>query len=380
LYSLSKASTKSRFKALDGLRALAVLGVLWMHTWTVHGNPRFIIGNFDITSIMALGGNGVDLFFVISGFCMYYFYAGNKQFSYTDFGAFLKKRWIRLSPAFYTVSVVYIAVKVATDPSYPFVKSLLTSLTYLNGTLPAYNPEGILWSLTPEWQFYLIVPFLLIYQNRYGFGKTFLIISIALLAVAVTAVVVLKSRSNMLSSQIILRYVEFMWGILVGKLLLSHPRINLKYRPIWLVGFIIVIYTGRLLLSKPIQTLSSDYFNLLKLAAYTEMGLGFSGVIYLALTSQKWLRLMLGNPVLSFIGKISFSFYLWHGLVHRPVADRVMIAFPKLSGITLPVISFCISVLLLLPLAAASYYLLEHNFMARNKQWKTTSPSSLKTE
>jgi peptidoglycan/LPS O-acetylase OafA/YrhL len=100
---------KTKIAKLDGLRALAALGVLWIHIWTIHGNPRFKIAGLDITNILALGGNGVDLFFVISGFCMYYFYAHKATFSYLDFWTFIKKRWQRLSPAFYTATLVYIA-------------------------------------------------------------------------------------------------------------------------------------------------------------------------------------------------------------------------------------------------------------------------------
>src|ERR1700753_1334175 len=98
---------RPRIQALDGLRFLAAIGVLWIHSWTLYGHARWDVGKVDLANIMAIGGNGVDLFFVISGFCMYYFYASKADFSYHDFWRFLVKRWVRLSPAFYTATVLY---------------------------------------------------------------------------------------------------------------------------------------------------------------------------------------------------------------------------------------------------------------------------------
>lgn len=365
---MNPVNIKSRLAALDGLRALAALGVLWIHTWTFHHNPRLFVYGIDISSVLALGGNGVDLFFVISGFCMYYFYASNKNFTYIDFWLFLKKRWIRLSPAFYTACLVYIFFNVNNGSAAFLVKIVLTCLTYLAAVFPGYNPEGILWSLTPEWQFYIIIPFLLIYQRQFGFKKTFIIITLSLLAIALLSIILLKSKSDYLSNQIVFRYFEFMWGILIGKLLLTMPNIKLKYRVVYFLAFIIITYTGRVLISKPVLSLSRDYYNLFKLSGFTIMGLGFSGIIYMALTSKKWLKMFLGNAALSFIGKISFSFYLWHALIHRLVGKQIMMAFPGVNNIALPLLTFSISVLILVPLSTASFYLLEKDFMARNKQ------------
>lgn len=358
---------KNRLAALDGLRALAALGVLWIHTWTFHGNPRYLVKGIDITSILALGGNGVDLFFAISGFCMYYFYT-NSNFSYSDFWTFIKKRWIRLSPAFYAACLIYIIVNLIHNPAYPYIKSILTCLIYLNGILFSYNPESILWSLTPEWQFYIIVPFLLIYQKKIGFKTTFLIIAAFMFIVALLCVVILKSNADFLTSQIIFRYFEFMWGILAGRLLLLHPYIYLKFRSLYFVGFILVTYVGRIMISKPVLSLLTDYYNIFKLSGFICMGLGFSGIIYMALTSKMWLKLFLGNPVLKFIGKISFSFYLWHGLIYRAVGARVIVVFPKVTGIIIPLITFFISIIILIPISTLSFNILEKPFLARHKQ------------
>jgi peptidoglycan/LPS O-acetylase OafA/YrhL len=366
--NLTLYATKPRFAALDGLRACAALGVLWIHTWTIHHNPRYIIKGIDITSLMALGGNGVDLFFVISGFCMYYFYGCNTQFAYADFGVFLKKRWRRLSPAFYVACAVHTAVNYFNDNSYPVALSVLTSLTYLNAVFPNYNPEGIFWSLTPEWHFYIIIPFLLIYQLQTGFKKTFITITLCLLVIALVSILTLKSKSDIFSYHIVFRYFQFMWGVLAGRVLLKWPHILLKYRGLIFLGYVLITYTGRVLISAPLLSLSTNYYNIIKLLGFTVMGLGFSGLLYLVVTSTKWLKLLFGNTVLSFIGKISFSFYLWHGLVHRLVAGWVISTnHVNAYSLSSTFISFTISTLILIPLATISFHLLEKNFMTSTK-------------
>lgn len=350
---------------MDGLRAIAALGVLWIHCWASYGAPRFAVKGFDITSVLALGGNGVDLFFVISGFCMYYFYVRNKTFNYADFGRFIKQRWIRLSPAFYSACVVYIGIRLYDNPSFNLTKSAVSSLFYLNGIFYEYTPQSILWSLTAEWQFYLIVPFLLIYQNRVGFAWVFGTIGLIILFLAVISVLLLKSKSDLLTNQIIFRYFQFMWGILAARLILVFPQYHLKYRPLIFLGFVLITYVGRICISNSVLNLSVHYYNLFKLLGFSIMGLGFSGILYLTLTSQRLLKVLLGNALISFIGRVSFSFYLWHALVHAIIGTYLIKKFGNGAGIIVPVINFTVSTIVLIPLSTLSFRLLEKPFMAR---------------
>ena len=63
-------SQQPRLVWLDVLRTFCVLGVLWIHTWSKYGNPAVMVGGVDINRPLAILGNGVDFFFVLSGFCM----------------------------------------------------------------------------------------------------------------------------------------------------------------------------------------------------------------------------------------------------------------------------------------------------------------------
>jgi len=137
-----------------------------------------------------------------------------------------------------------------------------------------------------------------------------------------------------------------------------------KNRILWLITFIVIVYAGRVLVSKPILNLSTYYYNLFKLLGFTLMGMGFAGILYLSITSVKWLNLILGNRVFKTMGRISYSFYLLHALVFPVIARFTMTQMPFLKGIMAPVVSTCISAVILYFLSMVSYNLLEKPFLS----------------
>ena len=356
---------RQRIQTIDGLRFLAAIGVLWIHSWTFHGNPRFRIGPVDLTDFLAIGGNGVDLFFVISGFCMYYFYASKSEFSYHDFYRFIIKRWLRLSPAFYVAAIVYIlnAKLVYNTSNMDGVRNFFNSVFYLNSILPQYNAAAHFWTLGVEWQFYFTIPFLLIYQYRIGFKKTFSVIFGLLFLMAVISVFVVKNQFDLLTNQLLFRGIEFGCGIVAARLLLKDGSFFVN-RVLWLILFIAAGYVGRILISRPVLSLSANYYNLFKLCGFTFMGAGFAGILYLAVTSVKWLNLILGNRLFKTMGRISYSFYLWHGLIVPAVAVYTIRYMPFAKGVTAPMITTIVSAIILYPLSQLSYNILEKPFLS----------------
>ncbi|RZA00807.1 MAG: acyltransferase [Sphingobacteriaceae bacterium] len=354
---------RDRIKTLDGLRALAAVGVLWIHVWTIHGNPRCYLWKIDLANILAIGGNGVDLFFVISGFCMNYFY-GRKAFTYHDFMVFLKKRWIRLSPAFYTAVVFYmIGSNLFHYGDISFMPYLLTSAFYLNAILYPYNVAAHFWTLSTEWQFYLAIPFILIYKNSIGFKKIYLIVFGALLLSACLITFILGNRSDQYTYQLFFRGAQFGFGVLAAHMFMGNKN-YFSNRALWLLIFMVITYSGRILISKGILQLSDSYYNIFKLSGFTIIGAGFAGILYLALTSKKWLNLVLGNPLFASIGKISYSFYLWHAMVYPFIYNYINHAYP-IKGFIAPVITTIMSAMVLYPIAWLSFLLLEKPFMKK---------------
>src|SRR3982750_2075763 len=98
---MSTVKTSGRIEGLDGLRALAVLGVLAFHLW-----PLSLPGGFL----------GVDVFFVISGFLITTLLLREKDSKgQIKLAAFWIRRARRLLPALLLVELSSIAVATLVD-------------------------------------------------------------------------------------------------------------------------------------------------------------------------------------------------------------------------------------------------------------------------
>src|SRR3954465_11721542 len=85
-----------RFGSLDGLRCIAVLGVIWHHT-----------AGHDMLSIAARGAEGVTLFFAISGFLITTLLLREGTI---DLKGFYWRRTLRIFPLYYTVLAAYVVL------------------------------------------------------------------------------------------------------------------------------------------------------------------------------------------------------------------------------------------------------------------------------
>jgi len=295
---------------------------------------------------------------------MYYFYASRSDFSYHDFYRFIVKRWVRLSPAFYAVALIYLLVsRFIYHHEVDFTLSMIRSIFYMDYFLANYQVASHFWTLTVEWQFYFIIPLILIYQHVIGFKKSFASIFGLVIGAAVISVLILKNSSDYFAGTFLFRGIEFGFGILAARLFLLNNN-YFKRRGLWFVMFIIIIYTGRILVSKSVLNLSLNYYNLFKLAGFTSMGAGFAGVLYLSISSTGKLSAFLGSKMCRNMGRISYSFYLLHALVYPVIVGLVIAYLPFLKGIAAPITTTVISAVILYPISLLSFRFLEQPFLA----------------
>ena len=159
---------------LDGLRALAIILVLF---W--HGSLRIVRqtevleqSGFDVTDVfyrLPHGEIGVILFFVISGFVIAQPFLSRPAGAWSV-GTFYVRRLHRLYPPYLLALLLCLLPHVLgiwTDKNphgIPLYPSLLAHLAYLNGVLfntaSRFNPPT--WSLEIEIQFYVISPLLML--------------------------------------------------------------------------------------------------------------------------------------------------------------------------------------------------------------------------
>jgi peptidoglycan/LPS O-acetylase OafA/YrhL len=144
---------KKTFGALDGLRAVSILAVLWHHTWEA---PTF-------WKATERGFLGVDLFFVISGFLIVTLILRERARSGAiSLKNFYIRRFLRISPLYYglllALTVLLLTVGRQASMRDPFFADLPWALTYTSNWVGLTTFLTITWSLSAEEQFYLVWP------------------------------------------------------------------------------------------------------------------------------------------------------------------------------------------------------------------------------
>lgn len=144
-------------KPLDGLRGLAVLMVVFGHGAN-HG-----LGPFGPDSMMIRGKLGVYLFFVLSAYLLdrqiiKMFKQGRAQWDYWLY--YISRRVLRIFPLFFLALVVFRLANAAG------LKVVIHSWGQLWEHLALQRGDHIFWSIPVEFKYYLISPILLYFFHR----------------------------------------------------------------------------------------------------------------------------------------------------------------------------------------------------------------------
>jgi len=154
---------RERRPGLDLLRALAIILVVIYHAG--------IMGFPMPGRVHRWGWIGVDLFFVLSGYLIGgQLLAPLARSQRIDLGRFFARRALRIMPAYFVVLAIYFLLpswREYPEMSQPFWKFLLSiqNIALHGGTAFSHA-----WSLAVEDQFYLALPFILLFVNRWPRG------------------------------------------------------------------------------------------------------------------------------------------------------------------------------------------------------------------
>tara|TARA_R110002096_G_scaffold42144_2_gene113715 strand:- start:9248 stop:11179 length:1932 start_codon:yes stop_codon:yes gene_type:complete len=335
---------------IDGLRTLAVLGVLIYHAEFALGDGILLQGGFL----------GVDVFFVISGFLITSILRREwLQTGTISIANFYKRRARRILPALLTVMLVSLPVAwflLLPSALIDFVKSLLASLGFCSNaywlfSLQEYGAESALlrpflhtWSLAVEEQFYILYPLLLLFLWRTMprvLPSVLLLLMIASLGAAVWLTKIHPSFSfYMLPSRL--------WELLAGGMLVflddRKPWLKLGWLPrgsLPLLGTVMIIGSF-------IGVGQNNHPGLI-----TTVCVGGTVLLIATAGSGGLVIRLLSTKVMVFIGLISYSLYLWHYPVFAfaRIHDHSLGMWEKLSLLGVSVI-----------LASVTYFTVEQFF------------------
>ena len=164
-FELSRGGRDHNVRSMEGLRGLAVLLVFLVHYVSAtlpllrdHPLQRSLA-----MGLQAIGGSGVSLFFLLSGYLIY----GGLMRGPQPFMQFIGRRIRRLYPAFMAVFLLYFALSQAfpaqskiPGPLAEGAIYLLQNLLLLPGLFPIRPMITVAWTLSYEMSFYLTVPLL----------------------------------------------------------------------------------------------------------------------------------------------------------------------------------------------------------------------------
>jgi peptidoglycan/LPS O-acetylase OafA/YrhL len=281
---------------INALRAIAVIAVVIFHF-----NHSWLPGGFA----------GVDVFFVISGFLMTMIIVkglDRESFSIIDF---YKARVRRIIPAlaflcfilmilgyFLLSPIDYLNLGQHSAASLTFTSNIVywSESNYFN----ASSIEKWLlhtWSLSVEWQFYLIYPIVLVLLNKFLNLKhlKLLLVVGTVAAFFLSIYVTLKS-----SSTAYFLLPTRAWQMLAGGLVFLYPlELGQRAKSFGLVAGLLLIIISFFIFSP--ETPWPGYASLLPILGAC-----------LVLISNNGNSVLVDNKICHVIGKWSYSIYLWH--------------------------------------------------------------------
>ncbi|MCX7204926.1 MAG: acyltransferase [Proteobacteria bacterium] len=288
---------------LEHIRALAALLVFFFHAFHhFHGHWQSF-PNWPLFAIITEGHMGVGLFFTLSGYLfMKIAISGN-----IDYRRFIFNRFLRIFPLF--LLVFFLAISLGRnkfqpqDLLYVFISNIGKPAT------SDYFVTGAAWTISIEFTFYLIFPFLALFVRQQGLAYIgrmlliFLVLKLCVLSIA-------EHPAHVLQSTLIGRLDQFLIGMGFATLAIG----SFFKKPYALILTAMAIIAISIFRSKYAMLFNNDSRNMIIVIWYTLEALLWGAFIY-TYANTKWRLPSTVEKSLSFIGQRSYSFYLLHAMV-----------------------------------------------------------------
>lgn len=287
------------------LRAFAVLIVVFFHY-----QIPFFEGGFI----------GVDIFFVISGFLMTSIVLNKITSDSFDLLDFYKRRFVRIVPALIVMIIgvllitfyLYFPVDFKQVSSYSLFSSFFLSNYYYlfnSGYFDPSSQSNILlhtWSLSVEWQFYMVYPILLLLLKKLYLKKIkiFNTIFLSIIVISFLLVVVFNNFLPPTYTKVSFFSVTHRaWEMMVGGLAFLYGKYFLK---------IISVKSGKIITFFCFLGLliSTVFFSEDELWPSTLTILPVLCTFFIIAINKDYS--FYENKQIQYIGNISYSWYLWH--------------------------------------------------------------------
>ena len=366
--------TTSRLESIDGLRGVAALIVIAFHTFNATGASELRIGRLNVLRPIHDGWAGVNLFLVLSGFCLYWPFARRPD-RRLELGQFAVKRVRRIIPAYYFALVAVPCVAAVAHrvgllptmdpqvagPQGPVDVVLHLLLLHSLWWRTIWSWNSVTWSLGLEWLWYMVFPLAVWAFRRWGATRGLLLALLVTVAYRTAVFVVIGPSSRYPQSEIAYTYC---WRVFVaGRLFEFAAGMYVAWvaaqgkMPRWAVTAGPLLVTLVLCASRIAERV--DPILPVRDVLY---GTAFAGLTLLAVTGEgTWVNRGLRLFPLVCVGEWSYSFYL----LHMPVVDITAQVLQR-AGLAGPALFFCsltIAIPTVTAVAWASYSYVERPFI-----------------
>ncbi len=317
---MNESHSKVHLDAIDGLRGVAILMVVYQHTLaTAVGNVVTGSFGFRFPYVVANGWMGVGLFFMLSGFVLALPYYSNVRTMETvsDFRSYYHHRAMRLLPLFGVMAIV--SYLVGAVRGFDRIGSLLLTLSTASMfTTREFFPKinGSFWSLMVEIWFSVLFPFLLLALRRFPWvGVVLPILILAILVRIVGAYFPFAdNHTNPVKDFVVARMDDFLAGMILASLYAQHKLPEQHNGLMFVAGWTTIIATAfcwDLRMQGIVPLFAVAFFNNLSQVGF--------GLILVSVLQSGWPRVMVSIWGLRVLGAMCFSVYCWHGLLITPV-------------------------------------------------------------
>ena len=338
---VSAPASAPRLRYIDALRGIAALLVLWLHVANSYHalSPQTAAQAHwlnDFISQIDIGRIGVVVFFLISGFVI--------PFSIRPHGGapvagFAIRRFFRIYPA-YWLSVPLAAFVFYWWPGQPFGGSeFLVNLTLLQDLFGVRPAEGVYWTLLVELAFYALCIVLLLTRSLFAPRR------IAALCAALATLHVFAMFMQWIGRPVVSITVSFwllhlsvmLWGTLYRLRTSGEASDHLARLALWTLAvfYIVVLPVAATLAIHRTPNYTSPY--------------AIAFVVFLVGTSV----LRIETRLTDWLGRISYSVYLFHPIVFQPVLMWLLLQ-PAASAWRTQHLSIYLAANLVMTLLAAS--------------------------
>jgi peptidoglycan/LPS O-acetylase OafA/YrhL len=348
-----QSSTALYLPRLDHLRFTAAMLVFTWHAVHVGSAIPMTSAPMIPLSIFEEGHTGVSFFLTLSGFILAALCTGRRVL----YGAFIRNRVLRIAPLLVVWTLLYFYTgAIAPERLFVMFFGLLVN------TAAQFPGPG--WTVIIEFQFYLLLPFLLVFVERHGLRYLFGLIGVAIMlrtlfyfrsddvlylayhtafgrvdqfALGIVAFHVHRS-GKVPRNPLVLVFVVAVWLLLYHQFNRFGGYYHLPYRQVWIF----------------LPTLEGVFYSLITVT-YLSAAIRIPAVL---------------DRTAAWLGTISYSLYLNHWelvLVCGRWAGNLGLTPDTPQSVLL--LAFAIELPLLIAMSAATYYVIERPFLSLRRSY-----------